>query len=172
MTTTIIYSSKGGNVENVARKLYHKLNPNEVTIAPIENLKHNSLRNTELFILGSSTVGADHWDNNVYEDLWNKFFSEIKALNISMDKKKVAIFGLGNQVLYPDHFVDGMSELATLAQKAGAEIVGGYENKGYDFTASESLIGNIFIGLPIDEDTQADKTDERLNNWIKILKLE
>lgn len=36
---------------------------------------------------------------------------------------------------------------------------------GYSFTASRGLIQGRFCGLPIDEDAEPDRTDERLRAW-------
>ena len=37
---------------------------------------------------------------------------------------------------------------------------------------SKSVIGNKFCGLPLDEDSESDMTDERLSNWANQLKSE
>lgn len=169
MTTKIIYWPKGGSVEKVAKKLENKLT--NVLAYSVEDIDFNMLADTELLILGGSTVGADDWKNKTYKDAWAMFFNELKEKEIAMTGKKVALFGLGNQVLYPDHFVDSLKDMADYVRATDATIVGACPNKGYDFTASEALENGQFIGLPLDEDTQAKKTDARLKAWITDLGL-
>jgi len=120
-------------------------------------------------ILVGSTVGADHWNNEIVVDEWPEFFTKIKE--ISFEKKKVAIVGLGNSVLYPEHFADGMSVLYERIIQQNGEILGFVDAKDYDFTDSEALNDEgFFCGLPIDEDNEAELTTERLEKWISILK--
>ena len=50
----------------------------------------------------------------------------------------------------------------------GCQIVGYWPNEGYEFEASKALVdeGRYFVGLALDEVTQYDQTDERLNKWL------
>ena len=46
--------------------------------------------------------------------------------------------------------------------------MGYWPNEGYEFEASKALVdeGRYFVGLALDEVTQYDQTDERLNKWL------
>lgn len=169
MNAKIIYWPKGGSVEKVAKKLEEILPT--VSAFSVEEIDFNMLAETDLLILGGSTVGADDWKNTNYKDAWAMFFGELNEKEITMSGKKVALFGLGNQVLYPDHFVDSIKTMADYVEETEATLVGACESKGYDFTASEAFIDGKFIGLPLDEDTQASKTDARLEAWVAELGL-
>lgn len=125
--------------------------------------------NCNQFILVGSTVGADHWNNEIIKDEWPEFFAKIKE--ISLANKKVAIVGLGNCVLYPSHFADGMAILHKRLIKQNAKVSGKVDSKDYDFTDSEAVDDDgFFCGLAIDEDNEAELTTKRLENWINILK--
>ncbi|MFO8021821.1 MAG: flavodoxin, partial [Perlabentimonas sp.] len=52
----------------------------------------------------------------------------------------------------------------------GAQIVGRVPTCEYEFSDSEAVIGNEFIGLPIDEDFQPELTDRRVKEWVERLK--
>jgi flavodoxin len=92
-------------------------------------------------------------------------------MEISFEEKKVAIVGLGNSVLYPEHFADGMADLYKRIKKQNAEVFGFVDAKDYDFTDSESVNDDgFFCGLAIDEDNESELTTERLEKWISILK--
>ena len=168
MKTQIIYWPQGGSVENVANKLSQLL---DSTAESVETIDYSKLITADLIIFGGSTIGADHWKNEAYKDPWTMFISELKAKGFSLEGKKVALYGLGNQILYPSHFVDSIKTMADILEEAGATLIGRVPNEGYEFSASEALEGDYFIGLPLDEDTQANKTDDRLRSWIDALGL-
>jgi len=52
----------------------------------------------------------------------------------------------------------------------GAQVIGQWPTDGYSFTDSEALINGKFIGLPIDEDYEADKTIARVKGWVELIK--
>ena len=51
-------------------------------------------------------------------------------------------------------------------------MVGYVQKANYTFDDSKSVIGDTFCGLPLDEDSESDLTDERLTNWANQLKNE
>ena len=167
--TALFYSPEGGNVNRVTNKLGEMIGNDKVDIIPVKEVEKGDLYKYNKIILVGSTVGADHWNNEIVVDEWTEFFTKIKE--ISFEKKKVAIVGLGNSVLYPSHFVDGMAVLYEKIMKQNAKILGFVDAKDYDFTDSEAVNDDgFFCGLPIDEDNEAELTTERLEKWISILK--
>lgn len=162
----LLYAPKGGSVENAAKKV-EKICKQDIDVIEISGFDVRNLENYQNFILGCSTVGAESWKDAEADNEWDAFFHNLEEKNVSLKDNVVAIFGLGNQVLYPDHFVDAMMYLKTEAEKAGANIVGEWPNEGYDFTGSESLIDGKFIGLPLDEDNEPEKSEERIQPWLK-----
>ena len=167
--TALFFSPEGGNVNYVANKLGEMIGTDKVEIIPVKEVKEGDLSNYDKIILLGSTVGTDHWNNETIVDEWPEFFTKIKE--ISFEKKKVAIVGLGNSFLYPSHFVDGMADLYERLTKQNAKVLGKVDAKGYDFTDSEALNDDgLFCGLHIDEDNEEELTAERLENWISILK--
>ena len=68
-------------------------------------------------------------------------------------------------------------------EKAGAKMVGYVPIEGYTFAKSRCLIphlneitapedGEKFCGLPVDEDSEGELTEERVKNWCAQLKSE
>jgi len=167
--TVLFFSPEGGNVDRVANKLGELIGNDKVDIIPVKEVEKGDLYKYNKIILVGSTVGADHWNNEIVVNEWPKFFTKIKE--ISFEKKKVAIVGLGNSVLYPEHFADGMAVLYERIIQQYGEILGFVDAKDYDFTDSEAVNDEgFFCGLPIDEDNEAELTTERLEKWISILK--
>ena len=87
-----------------------------------------------------------------------------------MSGKKVAIFGLGDSSTYTENYCDAMEELHSYFKKAGAEMVGYVNKSSYTFDESKSVMGESFCGLPLDEDSESDLTDSRLETWASQLK--
>jgi len=167
--TALFYSPQGGNVNSVANKLGEMIGNDKVDIIPVKEVEKGDLYKYNKIILIGSTVGADHWNNEIVVDEWTEFFTKI--MEISFEKKKVAIVGLGNSVLYPSHFADGIADLYERITKQNAKVLGFVDAKDYDFTDSEAVNDDgLFCGLPIDEDNEAELTTERLEKWIFILK--
>ena len=54
----------------------------------------------------------------------------------------------------------------------GANIVGYWPNKGYEFTESQALTEDkqYFFGLALDDENEFDQTDERISTWCNELK--
>ena len=167
--TALFYSPEGGSVNKVANKLGEMIGNDKVDIFPVKEVEKGDLDKYNKIILVGSTVGADHWDNEIVVDEWTEFFTKITE--ISFENKKVAIVGLGNSVLYPSHFADGMADLYERMTKQNAKVLGFVDAKGYDFEDSEAVNDDgFFCGLAIDEDNEAELTTERLEKWISILK--
>ena len=82
------------------------------------------------------------------------------------------IFGLGDQVDYPDNFVDGIGILADAFKSSGAKLVGFTSTEGYDFNQSKAVIGDQFEGLAIDLENQSDQIVKRIQDWVEMLKKE
>ena len=54
--------------------------------------------------------------------------------------------------------------------KDKTKIVGAVSTDGYDFEESDAVVDGKFVGLPLDEDNEADKTEDRLSAWVSELK--
>lgn len=167
--TALLYSPEGGSVNRVTNKLGELIGNDKADVIPVKEVEKGDLDKYNKIILVGSTVGADHWDNEIIVDEWAEFFTKIKDL--SFEKKKLAIVGLGNSVLYPSHFADGMAVLHEKIIAQNATVLGKVEAKGYDFEDSEALDDEgFFCGLAIDEDNEPELTAGRLEKWISILK--
>lgn len=166
----IIYWPKDGSVEKIAKKIYEKIDKVNVNIFDILSIEATDLVNYDCLIMGGSTVGAEVWQDAEANNKWNIFFKALDKLNLK--DKEVAIFGLGNQILYPNNFVDGMAVIHDEFKKRGANIIGSWPTEGYTFTDSLAVKNDKFIGLAIDEDQQEELTDDRINSWLGQLKSE
>ena len=165
----IIFWPKGGSVERTAQMIKERITEFKTSIDCIEDAEVLDLAKADFIIAGGSTVGADNWTNRDTQNEWPSFFNKLSTEGISLENKNGAIFGLGNQLLYPDHFVDSMADLKAQLEFFGLNIVGDTDIEGYDFEGSRAVVNGRFLGLAIDEDFQPELTEERIDNWLESL---
>jgi flavodoxin I len=119
----------------------------------------------DLILLGTPT-----WNVGQLQKDWQAVFDEFDALDLS--GKTVALFGMGDQVGYPDTFVDAIFFVADKAMERGARLIGRTSPAGYAFTGSWALVDGVFLGLPLDEINQPELTEPRLRAWLAQVRRE
>lgn len=113
-----------------------------------------------LLILGCPTYG----DGELQID-WEDNLALLQ--NAHLEGKTVAIFGTGDQDIYPDSFVDAIGILYDIVIERGAKVIGFTDPVGYHFTRSLAVRDGHFVGLALDEDNQPFETDDRVAAWLK-----
>ncbi len=162
----IFYGSSSGNTQHVAELIAEKLNVAKTEVIDVAKATADRLLNYDLLLLGSST-----WGLGDLQDDWEGFIEQLKKANLS--GKQVAIFGTGDSSSYPDSFCDAIGIIAEAAEKAGAAIIGkGVPSTDYSFDESMAAKNGTFCGLPIDEDNESNKTEERVTRWVQQIKTE
>jgi len=165
MKIGLFYGSTNGNTKRVA-ELIRDQYPGEVELHKVhEEFDPETFDQYDRIILGVPTYGQ----GSLQED-WADFVWEMDDVDLS--GKRVAIFGLGDQGEYPDHFADAMAELYEKVQELGGEVVGAWPTEGYDFKKSKAVIGGSFLGLALDVDRQPELTQDRLARWIEQISQE
>ena len=164
----LIFWGKGGNVERAARKVYKMFDPATADIFDVAGFDPSTIQNYDLIILGGATVGAGVWTDVKDDNEWNRFFRAVEKFDLS--DKYCAFFGLGDQVLYPDHFVDALGIFKQEMVLTKVKIIGEWPTEGYRFTDSDGYDGKVFFGLALDEDRQEDLTESRARTWTDQLK--
>lgn len=159
--TVILYGSSTGNTKDVAELIAKEMNIQDVfdvAAFPVANVeKYQKL------ILGSSTLGVGE-----LQDDWVDFLPKLIKQNLS--GKTISIFGLGDVDCYSGSFVDAIGIIYNALINTGAKIVGEVDASEYNFCDSTAVIDGKFVGLPIDEDNESEKTEERIDNWIAAIK--
>lgn len=166
--TILMYWPKAGNVEKAAKMItaaYGDLEMKSISEVTLEDLKSH-----DQYIVGCSTVGSETWDNTENTDPWPTFIKLIDQ--IALTDKTIALYGLGDQIRWPKHYVDGMAVLFEDFVKKGAKMIGKWSVEGYDHDESEAQQGDFFCGLALDEDHQPEFSEERVEKWVKQIKEE
>ena len=124
----------------------------------------------QYLILGTPTLGDGLLPGLSAEcenESWEEFLPTLEDQDFS--GKTIAIFGLGDQVGYPDEFVNAIFFLYEFFEDRGAKLVGQWPVDGYEFEDSLAVVDDHFLGLALDQDNQPDLTDNRLNAWLKLI---
>ncbi|MBI9060437.1 MAG: flavodoxin [Marinilabiliaceae bacterium] len=161
MKTGIFYGSSLGNTQFVADKIQHQI-PGSDCIS-VTYLTAEKILSYDLLILGTSTWGV----GNLQDDF--ELFVDL-LLTLDLSDKTIALFGCGDQHTYPDTFCNGMGKLHQLLSEKETNIIGPWSIEGYDFSESEAVIDDHFVGLALDEDNEPDLTDGRVTQWTKIIR--
>jgi flavodoxin I len=164
----LFYGYTGGNTEDVAKIVAQNFKTSEIDLFDLTKVSLLKMEEYEQYIFGISTVGADNWTDANTKNHWDNLFMLLEK--VELEGKKAAIFGLGNQVLYPDHFCDDMGMLYEKLVEQKVEIIGHWPGDKFDFTGSKAFIKNKFVGLPVDHDNYPEDTEEQVAEWVKLLK--
>ena len=81
-------------------------------------------------------AGIPTWDFGELQEDWEDQWEKLREINL--ESKYVALFGLGDQVGYPEWFQDAMGYLWQKLKDQGAIMVGTWPNHGYSFTDSKA----------------------------------
>ena len=160
----IFYGSSTGQTEKVAEKLQLMLGEENTELINVDIATKEDLEKYPYLIFGTPT-----WGVGEMQDDWEDFSETVVKANLK--GKKIALFGLGDQDTYPDSFADGVGVLYDKI-KDKATIVGQWPKTGYLFHESEAYRDKSFVGLILDQENQPEKTAERLEKWIDLIKKE
>ena len=157
--TIVIYGSSTGTCEAIAEKIASKLGTD---VLNVQDLTADIIAENENLILGTSTWGAGELQDDWYDGL-----RLLKAADLS--GKVIALFGCGDAESYSDTFVGGMGELYEAVKASGARLVGQVDVDGYTFDDSSAVVDGKFVGLPLDDVNEDDKTDSRIDDWLAAI---
>ncbi|MEG0796143.1 MAG: flavodoxin domain-containing protein [Odoribacter sp.] len=165
----IFYAPSGGAVHKVARLIKQKLGECHPDLYCISDVNTNKILDYQVLIFISSSLGRNTWEME-QKDPWSSFLP--KLLRLQLEGRKVALIGLGDHVSYPNNFADGMGILAERIEEIGGKLIGETETCDYIFNDSKAVRQGKFVGLPLDEDYEADKTAQRIEAWWQRIKAE
>lgn len=158
----IFYSTNTVKTAAVAQEIIEALGKDNVDIVPVEEAWKEDFEKYDNIIIGVST-----WFDGELPTYWDELIPELS--DVVLKNKRIAIFGLGDQLNYPENFADGVGILAKKLTGLGAKLTGFTSSGGYRFEHSKALKDDQFQGLIIDVENQHDQTKERVKDWVKTL---
>lgn len=165
----LFYGSTTCYTEMAAEKIQQQLNQLfDAELVDMFNIKDTPLEDVaqyDILILGIST-----WDFGELQEDWESHWDELAGINLT--GKTVALFGLGDQEGYAEWFQDALGMLHNVCLEQGAKVIGYWPNsEEYDFINSKALTEDKeqFVGLALDDESQFDLTDQRIESWCEQL---
>ncbi len=161
----LFYGSTNGNTAAVAAMIQREFAEQanvEVHLFDVADYYLEEMLDFDYLILGIPT-----WNVGQLQKDWDAIIEEFDE--IDLNGKKAAVFGLGDQIGYPDTFGDALFFLADRLESQGIKLAGSWPADGYTFSGSWALREGRFIGMVIDEDNQSDLTPSRINTWVRQL---
>lgn len=163
----LFYGSSTCYTEMAAEKIRAQLGEQRVDIFNVSDTPIITAQFYDYLIMGIPT-----WDYGELQEDWEEIWEEIDEVDFS--GKKVALYGLGDQIGYPEWFLDAMGYLHSKLVARGAIACGYWPLEGYEFEQSKALTsdGSQFVGLALDDENEFDLTEERIQRWCQQLERE
>jgi len=163
MHISLFYGSSTCYTEMAAEKIQRQLQDQhqcQVQLCNVAEVGLPAVIEQQFIIMGIPT-----WDYGELQEDWEEIWDEIDDLDFS--GKKIALFGLGDQLGYPEWFQDAMGYLHDKIQALGGQMIGYWPNQGYTFEASTALTDDrqYFLGLALDEENEFELSESRINDW-------
>ena len=138
--TGIFYSFNSKKTAKAAEKIIEEFGA-DFNIVPV-----NAEELTEELFLSFKNLmlGVPTWFDGEFPNYWDEFVPALEDLDLK--GKTIAIFGLGNQVEYPENFGDAVGIMANLVQERGAKLIGSTSNDGYTYESSRAELDGKFMG--------------------------
>ena len=158
--TIVVYGSSTGTCQSIAETIASKLGVEAIDVTKFDA---DVIAANDNLLLGTSTWGAGELQDDWYDGL-----NVLKAADLA--GKTVAVFGCGDSESYSDTFCGAMAEIYNAAKDAGATLVGEVSTDGYTYDDSEAVVDDKFVGLALDDVNEDDKTEGRIDAWLKAIK--
>jgi len=168
MATTfgLFYGSTEGATAVAADVIKEEIEATGLATVDLHDVAYTDLKVMESYdvlILGIST-----WDIGQMQADWAYKFAQLDKLDLN--GKLVAIYGLGDQYAYADSFVDAIKTLSEKVMQQGAIPIGfSMVDDSYEFTYSEAVYKDVFIGLALDAENQDNLTRKRVRAWVQTV---
>ncbi len=163
----IFYGSTSGITEEIATKIHEHFGEELCDIFSMEEdfTSVDEMLEYDYLLFGCSTWGSGEVQND-----WRDPLFEMEMDKPDFTGKTIALFGAGDCASHGEQFVSALGTLYDHFKKLGARLVGEFPTDGYTYKYSFAVRDGKFIGLPIDEINESDKTDERIADWVEVLK--
>lgn len=161
----LFYGSSTCYTEMTAEKIQRYFTKDQLDVHNIADAPIETIRHYQNLIFGIPT-----WDYGELQEDWEAVWEAIDDIDLSA--KVVALYGQGDQIGYPDWFLDAMGYLHNKLLLKGAKIVGYWPNSGYVFSESQALTADKsqFVGLALDDENQFELSEQRIACWCEDIK--
>ena len=160
----VFYGSTTGNTEHVSTLIKELMGSEKVEIFDIDGATIEDVNKFDNLAFGIPT-----WDIGELQEDWISWIENIDDEKIQLKGKKFAVFGVGDQDGYPDTFGDAIGILYDkLIEKGAIPVIDKWPIDSYKFDESKGLKDGYFVGMMLDEDSQPELTQKRVEDWVNL----
>ena len=163
--SALIFGSNTGNTGYVAGLIIEALKP-EITldIIDVDDIDAEDLSKMDFALCGIPT-----WDVGQLEQGWNEIFDGLD--DVDLEGLTVAMFGLGDQSTYIETYQDAMGILyRKMIERGATGGIGFTTTDTHTYDGTLGTVEGMFCGLALDEDSQPELTEERIEEWALSVK--
>ncbi len=166
----IFFGTDTGNTRKIAKMMAKKIGEEAAKPLNINRASLDQILEYDYLILGSPTLGDGELPGltaGAEDESWEESLPDLAEADLS--GKTIAMYGLGDQVGYPDNFVDALGIIYDELSASGATFIGTWPTEGYEFNSSQAVVDDEFVGLVLDQENQSDKHEERIDQWLQSI---
>lgn len=173
----IFYGTSTGSTQTAAEMIHQAFGP-EVSSEPIDIDTMEEASLAQVFAqYDSLVVGTPTWNTGADTERsgtgWDElYYTKLPEIRQVLNGKKVAVFGLGDQISYSENYADASGELYDVFEDMGCIMLGAWSQEGYEHENSKAIRGDKFCGLMLDFVNQEELSEERVRKWVVQLKEE
>jgi len=158
----LFWGSSSDNTKNAAEfmKEYLEMEDFEVDSFDVAEADIETISEYEQIIIACPT-----WNIGELQEDWDSIF--LKYQELDFKGKTAAFFGCGDQVGYPDNFLDAIGILAKPFMEKGGNLIGRCKTDDYDFRESLALENGQLLGLGLDYDNEEDECEGQMIMWLE-----
>ncbi|MGB1091306.1 MAG: flavodoxin [Oceanobacter sp.] len=170
MTSIGIYvGSSNGITMSVGELIKEALTDYECDLKDLEDdyMDFDEMLEYDVLIFGCSTWGSGEVQFNWVEPLQDLYNDKPDFTG-----QTIALFGAGDCKDHGEQFVSALGLLYDKFTERGANFIAPFPIDGYTYEYSNAIRDGKFVGFPFDNVNEKDKTPERLERWLEVLKAE
>lgn len=163
----VFVGTAGGTSMKVVDALVEEFEIDESDVINMEDDfdELDDLLEYDVLFLGSST-----WGQGDPHFSWVDALLDMETGEFDFSGKTVAFFGAGDSRKHGENFCSALGKLHGAFTEAGATAIGFIPKALYEYEHSLAEIEDQWCGCGIDEINEADKTGERIEQWIGSVK--
>ncbi|WP_221796079.1 flavodoxin [Oceanobacter mangrovi] len=161
--------SSNGITMAVAKQIKEALTEHSCDVLDLEDdyLGFDEMLEYDVLIFGCSTWGSGEVQFNWVEPLQDLYNDKPDFSGAT-----IALFGAGDCKDHGEQFVSALGLLYDKFSERGARFIAPFSTDGYTYQYSNAVRDGQFVGFPFDQVNEKDKTAERLERWLQVLKAE
>ena len=163
----IFFGSTSGITEEIATKIHEHFGEE---LCDLYSMEEDFTSVDEMLEYDRLLFGCSTWGSGEVQNDWRDPLFEMEMDKPDFTGKTIALFGAGDYKSHGEQFVSALGTLYDHFKKLGATLVGEFPTDGYTYEYSAAVRDGKFVGLPIDEVNESDKTDERIARWLEEIK--